>query len=131
MGAASRCRIAVIDDDKSVLKALQRLLATHDFGVETYESADRFLEALRVPLPDCLVLDLQLPGTNGIELQRELLRLGLAFPVIVLTGYDDPDMRQKCRSTGAVACLSKPVDGRALLLAIRTAVPACRGAPGH
>lgn len=131
MGTAARRRIAVIDDDKSVLKALRRLLATHDFGVETYESADHFLEALQVPLPDCLVLDLQLPGTDGIELQRELLRLGFAFPVIVLTGYDDPDTRQKCRSTGAVACLSKPVDGQALLLAIRTALPACRGLLAH
>lgn len=131
MGTAARRRIAVIDDDKSVLKALRRLLATHDFGVETYESADHFLEALQVPLPDCLVLDLQLPGTDGIELQRELLRLGFAFPVIVLTGYDDPDTRQKCRSTGAVACLSKPVDGQALLLAIRAALPACRGLLAH
>lgn len=122
MTAGARYRIAIVDDDGSVRKALQRLLAAANLQAETFVSGRDFLESLRYPLPDCLVLDLQLPGMTGLELQRELLRCGLSVPTVVVTGYDEPAMRAQCRSIGVAAYLCKPLDDRALLAAIETAV---------
>jgi FixJ family two-component response regulator len=120
----SRRRIAVVDDDPSVRKALARLLRASDLDADAYGSAEHFLESLRTSAPDCLVLDLQMPGMNGLALQRELVRSGIRVPVVVTTGHDEPGMEARCAAAGAGAYLRKPLDDKTLLAAIENAIGA-------
>jgi FixJ family two-component response regulator len=116
-------RVAVVDDDESVRKALQRLLRASDFGADTFASAQDFLASLpHTPLPDCLVLDLQMPGTSGLDLQRQVVRAGLELPVVVITGHDEPGMQARCLAAGASAYLRKPLEAGTLLAAIEAAI---------
>jgi FixJ family two-component response regulator len=115
-------RVAVVDDDESVRKALQRLLHASDLEVETYASGQEFLASVRARRPDCLVLDLQMPGMNGLEVQRELVNAGLNLPVVVITGHDEPGAGARCLSAGVSAYLHKPFDDRTILDAIAAAV---------
>jgi FixJ family two-component response regulator len=115
-------RVAVIDDDRSVRMALCRLLRTADLDASAYGSAAEFLEALKVQAPDCLVLDLQMPGMNGLELQLHLAEISVLLPIIVITGHDDAAMRSMCMAAGASTYLSKPIDESELLMAIDRAI---------
>ncbi|HTC05755.1 MAG TPA: response regulator [Xanthobacteraceae bacterium] len=114
--------IAIVDDDPSVLKALARLLATRSFAIKTYLSAPQFLASLPEGLPDCLIADLQMPEMTGMELQLNLARRGVPIPTIIITAHDEAGMRERCKSAGAVAYLSKPVSDTALFAAIESAV---------
>jgi FixJ family two-component response regulator len=114
--------IAIVDDDQSVRKALQRLLRAAGLEADTYASAHEFLEAREVRPPDCLVLDLYMPGTSGLDLMQRIAENQLKLPVIIITGHDEPDMRSRCMSAGARAYLCKPVGGSALLRAISRAL---------
>jgi FixJ family two-component response regulator len=122
----SRSRIAVIDDDPSVCKALARLLRASDLDADAYGSAQQFLDSLRTSRPDCLVLDLQMPEMNGLALKRQLERAGIRLPVVVITGHDEPGTRARCLAAGAAAYLRKPLDGGMLLAAIDAAIDAGR-----
>lgn len=124
-----RHRIAVVDDDHSVRKALCRLLRSFGIEAKAYESGKEFLEALRSTLPDCVVLDLRMPDMSGLELQRRLADAGVRLPTVVITGHDEPGMRSKCLAAGASTYLRKPLDEKALLLAIEDAIAAM--AVGH
>jgi FixJ family two-component response regulator len=116
-------RVAVVDDDESVRKALQRLLRASDLDADTFASAQDFLGSLQQAiLPDCLVLDLQMPGTSGLDLQRQLVRAGLRLPIVVITGHDEPGMRARCLAAGARAYLRKPLEAGTLLAAIEAAI---------
>jgi FixJ family two-component response regulator len=117
MPKASRS-IAVVDDDPSVLKALARLLSARSFITKTYQSGAQFLDSLAEGTPDCLILDLQMPEMTGLELQQNLNRRGLQIPTIIITAHDESGMREKCESAGAIAYLSKPVQGTSLFDAI-------------
>jgi FixJ family two-component response regulator len=118
-----RHRVAVVDDDESVRKALQRLLRASDLDADTFASANDFLASLpHAPLPDCLVLDLQMPGTSGLDLQRQLTRAGPQVPVVVITGHDEPGMQARCLAAGASAYLRKPLEAGKLLAAIEAAI---------
>jgi FixJ family two-component response regulator len=120
-----RHKIAVVDDDGSVRRALQRLLRASDLDADTFASAQDFLNSLQqATLPDCLVIDLQMPGTNGLDLQRLVVRAGLRLPVVVITGHDQPGMKARCLAAGARAYLRKPLEAKALLRAIETAIDA-------
>ena len=119
--ARSSRTIAVVDDDASLLKAVERLLGTRSWVTRPFKSAEQFLASLTDGLPDCLVLDLQMPGTSGLELQETLLRKGFKIPTIILTSHKDPAMRDRCLSSGAAAYLSKPVRGAELFAAIEAA----------
>jgi FixJ family two-component response regulator len=110
--------VAIVDDDPSVLKGLKRLLRTRSIRVETYESADQFLAALPHGRPDCLIVDLQMPGMTGLELAQRLTLDGVDIPTIVITAYDQPGTRERCESAGAVAFLSKPLQDTLLFAAI-------------
>jgi FixJ family two-component response regulator len=100
-----RPRVAVVDDDESVRKALQRLLCASDFDAETFGSAKDFLASLpHVPLPDCLVLDLHIPGISGLDLQRQLVRIGPQVPTVVITGHDEPGIQERGRVRIAASC---------------------------
>jgi FixJ family two-component response regulator len=113
--------IAIVDDDPSVLKALARLLRARAFEARTYTSAREFLKVLPEGMPDCLIVDLQMPEMTGLELQRHLTRNGLRIPTIVITAHNEAGARERCESAGAVAFLAKPLQDTSLLAAIGTA----------
>ena len=107
-----------MDDDPSVLKALSRLLRTHACHTRTYDSAHRFLAALRGGLPECLVVDWQMPEMNGVELLEQMRRQGLRVPTIMISAHNDASARERCLSAGALAFLAKPLQDTELLAAI-------------
>ena len=113
--------VAIIDDDPAVLKALSRLLRTHAFAVVTFQSGQQFLASLLEPLPDCLILDLQMPGMTGLEIQQDLARKGIRIPTIIITAHDESGIREQCKSAGAIAYLAKPVREEALFAAVQAA----------
>jgi FixJ family two-component response regulator len=119
-----RLRVAVIDDDASVRKALKRLLRAANLDADVFASGREFLDSLPSGRPDCLVLDLHMPGMNGLDVQRHLTQEGLRVPVVVITGHDEPQIRAQCLSAGAAAYLRKPLDDEALLDAIHRAAGA-------
>jgi FixJ family two-component response regulator len=125
MAAASRF-IAIVDDDNSILKALQRLLSTRSRVSKIFCSGSQFLASLDGELPDCLILDLQMPQMSGLEVQETLLNRGIDIPTIILTSNADAAMRERCMSAGVVAYLSKPVRREALFNAIDAACPVSR-----
>jgi FixJ family two-component response regulator len=110
--------IAIVDDDPSVLKALARLLRTRAVEARTYMSAQDFLASLPDGLPECLIVDLQMPDMSGLELQRHLNREGIQIPTIVITAHREGDMRELCEAAGAETFLSKPLQDTILLAAI-------------
>jgi FixJ family two-component response regulator len=120
MAEASRW-IAIVDDDPSVLIALARLLKARAFETKTYPSARDFLAALPDGLPECLIVDLQMPEMSGLELQLHLTRKGLHIPTIIITAHHEADARERCVSAGAAAFLSKPFQATSLLAAIADA----------
>jgi FixJ family two-component response regulator len=113
--------IAVVDDEQAVLKGLTRLLNARSMHARPYSSAREFLSALRDGLPQCLVLDLQMPEMNGVELLEHLKSEGMQIPTIIVTAHDDPAQRQRCERAGAVAFLLKPVRDVSLFAAIDAA----------
>lgn len=115
-------RVAVVDDDASVRKALARLLSASSFEARTYGSAREFLDSLPGDAPECLVVDLHMPEFTGLDLQRQLLRSGIRIPTIVITAYNEPGIHERCRSAGAVAFLLKPLNGAMLIGAINAAI---------
>jgi FixJ family two-component response regulator len=110
--------IAIVDDDPSVLKGLARLLRARAFEVKTYTSARDFLVAVPEGLPECLIVDLQMPEMTGLELHRHLTRSGVQIPTIVITAHNKAGARERCESAGAAAFLSKPLQDTSLLAAI-------------
>jgi len=114
--------IAVVDDEESMRRALQRLLRSAGYLVEIHSSGETFLQAARDEPPACVVLDLHMPGVSGFDVQEALLRDGPSIPVVVITGYDTPDSRARVAKYGAKAYLRKPVDAMDLLAAISAAI---------
>jgi len=114
--------IAIVDDDPSVLKALARFLMLRAIEVKTYVSAREFLASLADKtsdqLPECLIVDLQMPEMSGLELQHHLNRTGIQIPTIVITANREAEMREQCEAAGAETYLVKPLDDTSLLAAI-------------
>src|SRR5215831_6067880 len=102
--------IAIVDDDSAVLKGLTRLLRTRALRAKTYGSAREFLAALPAGLPECLIVDLQMPEMSGLELHQHLTNQGVAIPTIIITAHDDGDARQRCARAGTAGYLSKPIE---------------------
>jgi len=115
-------RVAVVDDDASVRKALARLLSASSFSTTTFPSAQSFLASLQAETPECLLLDLHMPEMTGLDLQRELARTGIKIPTIVITAYNDIALRERCQAAGAADFLLKPLDGTILVSAIHAAL---------
>ena len=111
-------RIAVIDDDASVRRALSRFLCASSYEAKTYGSGPEFLEAVHAFRPHCIVLDLHMEGMNGLDVQRHLSRMGPHWPLIVITGHDNPRAHAEALALGADAFLLKPVDGQLLVSTI-------------
>ena len=121
--------VFVVDDDASVRRSTERLVRPLGFGIQTFASAREFLDSARVERPACLVLDVQMPGVSGLELQRELAQRGVEIPIVFLTGHGDIPMTVRAMKAGAVEFLTKPVKSRDLLAAIRGAIE--RGRASH
>lgn len=110
--------VAVVDDEESIRKSLRRLFLAAQLDAVVYASGQEFLDSLRVRQPDCLVLDLQMPGLTGLEVQRTLTGAGVRFPTIIITAHDEPETRARCLAAGAAAYLCKPLHDEMLLEAI-------------
>ena len=110
--------VAIVDDDASVLTALSRLLSTCSYRTATYQSARAFLESLRHGMPQCLVVDMQMPEFNGLDLLHHLTRHGIRIPTVVITGHDEAGNRARCEAVGTRAYLLKPLQGDVLIAAI-------------
>jgi two-component system, LuxR family, response regulator FixJ len=114
--------IYLVDDHESVRHALGEMLSVFGFAVETYESADAFLEAADPPRAGCIVADVRMPGTDGIELVRELDRRRIPLPVVLISGHADVPMAVAAIKSGAEDFIEKPVDDRQLVAAINRAL---------
>jgi FixJ family two-component response regulator len=123
MGSA-RPFIAVVDDEESVRRALVRLLHASQVDVEAFATGTDFLRSLQVRRrrPDCLILDIQMSGVSGRDVQRKLTLTGIDLPVIIITAHDEPTMREQCLADGAAAYLRKPLRANTLLEAIAGAL---------
>jgi FixJ family two-component response regulator len=118
----SKAVIAVVDDDPSVRRGLERLIRSLGWKAEAFASAQEFLAHPRTEAPSCLVLDLQLPGLSGLDLQTRMVEVGLETPIVFLTGHGDIPASVKAMKAGAVEFLTKPVDEQHLLKAIQEAI---------
>jgi len=118
-------RIAVVDDDPAVLKALSRLLRSRSFCARTYGSGREFLAALQTDIPECLIVDLQMPDMNGVELLQHLVSNGINIPTILITAHGDAVLHSD--DGGFVARLRKPLQEETLFDAIDRAVGGSRG----
>ena len=132
MSAASVTEtVFVVDDDAGVLKALSRVLRAEGWEVETFDSAEAFLARPNPAAPACLVLDVSLPGIDGLELQRRLAEAVDALPIVFMTGHGDIPMSVRAIKAGAADFLTKPVRAAALVAAVRVGPrPGCGGAAG-
>ena len=114
--------VAIVDDDPSVRRGLQRLIQSAGWKVESFASAQEFLVFPRTAAPTCLVLDLQLPGLSGLDLQKRLAKIGLEIPIVFLTGHGNIPASVQAMKAGAVEFLTKPIDEQDLFRAIREAI---------
>ena len=119
--------VYVVDDDESARKGLARLIRSAGLTVKTFASAEELLVAPRPPIPSCLVLDVNLPGLSGLDLQQELAKSGHQVPIIFLTGHGDIPMTVRALKAGAANFLTKPFDGEELLQAIQQCISWHRG----
>jgi FixJ family two-component response regulator len=114
--------VFLVDDDQQLLRALARLLREHGFTTAAFASAEAFLREQDASQPGCLVLDVNLPGLDGLALQRRLAERDSSRPIIFLTGYGDIPASVRAIKAGAVDFLTKPVAGETLLAAVRDAL---------
>ena len=114
--------IFVVDDDISVRESLELLIRHEGLAVETFTSAQEFLARPRVAVPSCLILDVSLPGLNGLELQKRIVLDRREMPIIFITGHGDIPMTVQAMKAGAIEFLTKPFGEEALLSAIRNAI---------
>jgi FixJ family two-component response regulator len=122
--------LAVVDDVAEVRIALTRLVSSAGFEVETFDSGAAFLRSLDDHEPDCVLLDLHMPGANGFDVQRAMALAHAGVPVIVITGHDSSEARFRALSGGAKGYLCKPVAGKTLLETIDAAIASRRAQAG-
>ncbi|HXU89467.1 MAG TPA: response regulator [Methylomirabilota bacterium] len=120
--------VCVVDDDVSLLRALGRLLRAAGFTVETYSSAEEYLDTRHSARPACLVFDVRLGAMSGFELYERLRESGTAPPVVFITAHDDWATRERARRAGAVQYLRKPFEEAALIDALSRATAQTRTA---
>jgi len=118
--------VFVVDDDVSVRESLELLVRCEGWQPETFESAQEFLACPRALGPSCLVLDVSLPGLNGLDLQKRVAVERTDMPIIFITGYGDVPMTVQAMKAGAVEFLTKPFNDDVLLTAIRAALERSR-----
>jgi len=122
--------VAVVDDEQPIRNALSRLLRITGCKVETFVSGSAFLESLRDHTPDCVVLDLHMPEMDGFEVESRLAQGCFRIPIVVITGRDAPEDRERMTGRSVAAFLQKPLDGKVLLNAINSATKRIPPNPG-
>jgi FixJ family two-component response regulator len=123
--------VFVVDDDVSVRESLELLIRCEGWQPETFASAQDFLARPRVPAPSCMILDVSLPGLNGLDLQKRIAIDRIEMPIIFITGHGDVPMTVQAMKAGAVEFLTKPFSDEVLLNAIRDALERSRAALDH
>ena len=123
--------VFIVDDDVSVRESLELLVQNEGWQAETFASAHEFLDHPRAALPSCLILDVSLPGVNGLELQQRVAADRSDMPIIFITGHGDIPMTVRAMKAGAIEFLTKPFSDEALLKAIRLALQRSRLALDH
>lgn len=118
--------VFIVDDDVSVRESLELLIRNENWKPETFASAQEFLNHTRRLVPSCLVLDVSLPGLNGLELQKRLALEHIDMPIIFITGYGDVPKTVQAMKAGALEFLTKPINNDALVSAIRNALQRSR-----
>ena len=117
--------IAIVDDDESVCRAIKRLVRSLGMEAKTFTSGQEFLDLIETTPsfePDCVILDVQMPGLNGLEVQEQLNRSGSWLPVIFITAHDVVGVRERALAAGAVALLRKPFNDELLINTLRGAL---------
>lgn len=120
--------VFIVDDDISVRESLELLIRSQGWQAETFESAKEFLDRSRVLVPSCLILDVSLPGLNGLELQKRVAVERTEMPIIFITGHGDVPMSVEAMKAGALEFLTKPLSQKVLVSAIRNALDRSRTA---
>jgi len=119
---APRPLIAIVDDDEEVRVATAGLIRALGYEARSYASAEAFLGSADANQSDCLILDVQMPGMSGPELQQQILRSPKPAPIVFMTAYPDAKVRAGVLAAGAVTMLAKPCDGKALVESIEVAL---------
>ena len=119
---AHQFTIAVIDNDESIRRAMQRLLRSSGYAVETFSSAEEFLECHAVDHTDCLLVDVRLAGASGLQLQQSLIDADRQISIVFITSHQDEQSRQTALQAGAIDFLCKPFDTDKLLESIQRAL---------
>jgi FixJ family two-component response regulator len=117
--------IAIVDDDESVCHAIKRLVRSLGMGANTFTSGQEFIdfiEAMPSQRFDCVILDVQMPGLNGLDVQERLKKRGNRFPIIFITAHDEVNVRERALAAGAVAFLRKPFAAELLIMTLRATV---------
>lgn len=114
--------ITVVDDDESVRRTTKFLIESFGFRAAVFESAEDFLESGQQHNTSCLILDVQMPNMNGLQLQSELAAANCSIPIVFITAYDDNESRGRAMRAGAVAFLAKPFNDEQLLQTVRSAI---------
>jgi two-component system, LuxR family, response regulator FixJ len=115
-------KISIVDDDESICKATRALLRSVGYQVETFASAELFLKSEAPRKADCLVLDIRMPGIDGLELQRQLNAAQSHIPIIFLTAHDDKAYRTRAIDAGAVNFFHKPFEANAFVVTTQVAL---------
>lgn len=121
----SKPLIVIVDDDESVCRAIRRLVRSVAMDAETFSSGQSFLDLLEAMpsfQPDCLILDVQMPGMNGLDVQEQLVKRGKTVPVIFITAHDEVGVREKALAAGATAFIRKPFNDELLIKTMREAL---------
>jgi FixJ family two-component response regulator len=126
LASQSAPTVFVVDDDISVRESLELLIRAEGLEVEAFQSAQEFLAHPRTSVPSCLVLDVSLPGLNGLELQKRISGEQQDMPIIFITGYGDIPMTVQAMKAGAIEFLTKPFTDQVLLNAVRGAIDRSR-----
>jgi FixJ family two-component response regulator len=127
MSAAKKQGIVyLVDDDESTRKALVKLLGSVNLNVETFSSADEFLNSPKQKGNSCILIDIRMLGSNGFDLRQKLAAADLRIPIITISASDEGTVREEARKVGAVSFFRKPVDDQALLDAIWWAIAGSR-----
>jgi FixJ family two-component response regulator len=124
--------IVIVDDDESVCRALKRLVRSLGMEADTFLSGQKFvdlIEAMPSFTADCIILDVQMPGLNGLEVQRRLIAGGSRRPIIFITAHDEAGVRERALAMGAVAFLRKPFDDEVFVRTLRVALGRNIGGP--
>jgi FixJ family two-component response regulator len=118
--------ISIIDDDASVRTATNNLLSSHGYLIQTFVSADDFLQSARLDNLSCVIADVQMPGMSGLDLLTHMRAKGYTVPFIFITAFPDESVRARALKAGAMGFLAKPFAGPALIDCIQTALnPHC------